>query len=234
MNDFQRFQGCLKNNNNNKRKKNRWSKADGSRGKIFLSWTELKLPVRAQDTGDWHRGLLRIGATFPVMWMLYRSAVERELSVKMKVSQDTLGSLSLYASWGTPPRCSPRSAWGRWLGRARDVWVSLLQRLPLKLDRWLGYSGNQIPEWPEMFTGQLQRGATSISFPVFTARLNVSHRYPAALKESSGIRPLCIISMFGYFLFFPGRSRVKSLNVTNFLWFLIAMSLQIASCVDAV
>lgn len=112
MNDFQRFQGCLKNNNNNKRKKNRWSKADGSRGKIFLSWTELKLPVRAQDTGDWHRGLLRIGATFPVMWMLYRSAVERELSVKMKVSQDTLGSLSLYASWGTPPRCSPRSAEG--------------------------------------------------------------------------------------------------------------------------
>lgn len=73
----------------------------------------------------------------------------------------------------------------------------------------------------------------SISFPVFTARLNVSHRYPAALKESSGIRPLCIISVFGYFLFFPGHSRVKSLNVTNFLWFMIATSLRIASCVDA-
>lgn len=73
----------------------------------------------------------------------------------------------------------------------------------------------------------------SISFPVFTARLNVSHRYPAALKESSGIRPLCIISVFGYFLIFPGHSRVKSLNVTNFLWFMIATWLRIASCVDA-
>lgn len=171
------------------------------------------------------------------MWMLCRSAVERGLIVKVKVSQDTLGSYlftlaeerlgvlldQLKEVTGEREGCLGVSAttsetwtWDKW-------WI----------DRWLGYSGNQIPEWPEMFTGRLQRGATSISFPVFTARLNVSHRYPAALKESSWIRPLCIISVFGYFLFFPGHSRVKSLNVTNFLWFMIATSLRIASCVDA-
>lgn len=113
--------------------------------------------------------------------------------------------------------------------------MSLLQRLKLGPEINDGLIGGWVTQATksQMFTGRLQRGATSISFPVFTARLNVGHRYPAALKDSSGIRPLCIISVFAYFLFFPGHSRVKSLNVTNFLWFMIATSLRIASCVDA-
>lgn len=108
--------------------------------------------------------------------------------------------------------------------------MSLLQRLKLGPEINDGLIGGWVTQATksQMFTGRLQRGATSISFPVFTARLNVSHRYPAAWKDSSGIRPV-----FAYFLFFPGHSRVKSLNVTNFLWFMIVTSLRIASCVDA-
>lgn len=124
-------------------------KQSRSRGKTFLSWTELKLPVRAQDTGDWHRGLLRIGATFPVMWMLYRSAVERGLIVKWRclrirwgvistLAEERLGVLldQLKVVTGEREGCLGVSAttsetwtWDKW-------WI----------DRWLGYSGNQIPD----------------------------------------------------------------------------------------